>query len=286
VPAGPDGPFRLPALEAVLVQCLGRLPGYGSTTVPPITFDDGGTDLVDLGAVAVAPDQRPLVSRQVATAFRWCARRFPMSGAPGPEPIARPAVTQLVIGTSGHPDELLSASSRHRPGTLFMAAAWPLPSTFRFASLIAHEAVHQWLFAREAEASPVRPGSIGYSPWKKTHRPGGLVWHAFWTFTCQLALLGGAVLADAAPAVLDPGLPALLADLRARSLTCVYSLELFGVLVPGELARCRAAAALVEDLVLALTTAGVLAADLLEAACDTTFSEFEAWANRLDRDAG
>ncbi|MFD4357467.1 hypothetical protein ACFWPX_33320 [Nocardia sp. NPDC058518] len=158
-----------------------------------------------------------------------------------------------------------------------MAADWPLTSPYRFASLITHEGIHQALFIRELEDSPVRPGSSGYSPWKKTLRPGRLVWHAFWTFTCQLVMLCESLQLDQRLIARDPSLFSFLADMEARISVCLDSLKLTEVVTPKEFERCTSAfnilTGLIEEL-LVLPTFRKSRAD----AGDDVFGEFNNWA--------
>lgn len=218
--------------------------GYAGTIVPPvlppISFEPG-EGLRSLAAVPVDEEARPAVAAQLRDAFAWCAARFPL-GIRDANGRRCPAVTGFSVGRSAHPGEFLTASSPQRTGTLFVAAPWPVPSRYRLASLIAHEAMHQALYNRERRGPVARLGSLGYSPWKAQLRPGRLVWHAFWTFSTQFMLLVEA-LAERGATILaeDPEMPAFLAEMDARIACCADSLEAFDLLDATEFARTREA---------------------------------------------
>lgn len=261
--------------EAILREGLGYLPDYAGAGTPQLRFGYTGTNFVDLGASIVPPQQRADVSRQLLEAYTWCAQRFPLSitSAAG----TRPSILELIVAHSRHENEVLSASSAQAPGIVFMAADWPLRSPYRLASLIAHECIHQALFVREREASPVRRGSSGYSPWKRSLRPGRLVWHAFWTFTCQSAMLGETLMRDRSLLDHDPGLPGFLTDMGARIAVCLQSLELFEIVPATEMERCTGAFTRLGDLFGDLVC--VPGMEQLRTQSDTSaFAEYERWA--------
>jgi len=139
----------------------------------------------------------------------------------------RPFISEIQIGHSVREDEVLTASSAGAPGAVIVVANWPLEKPIRLASLLVHEAMHQALYVRERLANPVRPGSLGYSPWKNTLRPGRMVWHAFWTFSTQLAFLHEFVRTLPESRRMDPGLAEFVADIWARLEICIDSVRGF-----------------------------------------------------------
>jgi hypothetical protein len=266
---------RLALTEAILRECLGHLPEYDDGNTPQLRFGYAGTNFDDLGASIVPPEHRANVTRQLFEAYTWCAHRFPLSIASAAG--TRPSIVELIVAHSRHENEVLSASSAQAPGVVFMAADWPLHSPYRLASLIAHESIHQALFVREQEASPIRSRSSGYSPWKKTLRPGRLVWHAFWTFTCQSAMLGETLTSDRSLLDNDPDLPGFLTDMEARISVCLQSLELFEIVSSAEMERCTSAFARLGDLFRDLASMPGIQ-QLRTHAGEAAFAEYERWA--------
>lgn len=264
-------------LEAVVNECLGYLPEYVGQEMPPLRFGYLGTNFEDLGAKIVADEQRADVSRQFSEAYIWCTDRFPLSVRSHLANDAERSIVEFIVGHSKHQNEVLSASSTQALGVVFMAAEWPLKSPYRLASLIAHESIHQALFIRELGPSPVRPKSCGYSPWKNTLRPGRMVWHAFWTFTCQLAMLGESVLKDQSLQQYDPTLISFLADMEARISVCLYSLGFSDVVSSREFERCNNAFSILGGLFQELGVIPDFDKIRVEAR-DVAFGEFETWA--------
>ncbi len=264
--------------ESILEECLGYVPQYVGTEIPLLSFGYHGTNFSDLGAYIVPDEQRADVGEQLAEAYRWCASRFPLSVRSHLTGDLERSISKFVVGHCAHKNEMLSASSAQALGVVFMAADWPLRAPFRFGSLVAHETIHQALFRREITDSPVRAGTVGYSPWKNTLRPGRMVWHAYWTFTCQSGLLAESMLAS--PVILDgdPGLISFLADMEARTSVCLYSLEFSDIIRVDELERCKAASSHLRGLLRDL--AGVVPEldPVRSQAADAAFGEFEGWA--------
>jgi HEXXH motif-containing protein len=218
-----------------------------------------------------------VVRRQLAEAYAWCAARFPLSvRAPGGDGSVR-SVSLLIVGHSRQRARLLSFSSPQAPGQVFIAADWPLSSPYRLASLLAHEDIHQALYVREAESSPVRPRSLGYSPWKGTVRPGRWVWHAFWTFTCQAALLGESLTRDRSLLERDPTLSRFVAEMMARVGVCLESLQIFDIVTTEELDRCRRAGSMLDQV--ADRLGGIPDFDQVRASArDGVSADFRDWA--------
>jgi hypothetical protein len=273
----PTPEARSRRLDIIVAECLGYLPDYVAGNLPAISFDDGRIDLEESGARTVADDLRPEVRRQLAEAYAWCADRFPLSlRAPGRDGSVR-SIALLVVGHSRRRARLLSSSSPQAPGLVFIAADWPLASPYRLASLLSHEDVHQALYVREAESSPVRPTSLGYSPWKGTLRPGRWVWHAFWTFTCQVTLLGESLARDRSLLERDPTLPRFIAEMMARVSVCLYSLRIFDVVSVEEVERCRRASSVLDEV--AEVLGGIPHFDQLrDSARNVASTEFGDWA--------
>ncbi|MCA1625610.1 MAG: hypothetical protein LC778_17790 [Acidobacteria bacterium] len=217
------------------------------------------------------------VGQQLTGAYIWCVHRFPLSVRSHVTNVTKRSITEFIVGHSNHQDQDLSASSAQAPGIVFIASSWPLRCPFRLASLIAHEGIHQGLFIRELVSSPVRPKSLGYSPWKNTIRPGRLVWHAFWTFACQFTMLGESVLRDRSLLRDDTMLIDFLADMEARLSVCLYSLEFSNVVSRPEFERCNNAFSIlgcVSRKLMNINDYKQLSVD----ASDAAFGKYEAWA--------
>ncbi|MDR6384025.1 hypothetical protein [Paraburkholderia caribensis] len=212
---------------------LGFSPEFARGHVPAICFDLA-PELAGLGASPIADVQHGLVAGQLQEAYAWCAERFPLLIRDADmNPI--PAICEIHAAQRSNLGEYLTASSSRRPYRIFVAAPWPLSSVYRLGSLLAHEAIHQALYNRERIASVARPWSLAYSPWKQRLRPGRLVWHAAWTFSTQFALLCDAVLNDGeAMLAADPDILGFIAEMEARIVRCIESLETFEILGPEE----------------------------------------------------
>jgi HEXXH motif-containing protein len=218
-----------------VAKALTYLPRQVDLAVPSFNFNIE-PHFAHLNWRPIPEGKRELAQDQLSAAFRWCGARFPLV-LEDSTAVQRPSIAAFVVGESAHEDELLSASSAQAPGAVLMVAPWPLKCIYRVASLIAHESMHQALYERERQSSPVRRGSLGYSPWKYTLRPGRLVWHSFWTFLCQHTLLAECALLERDVLLNDPDLKAFLADMRARILLCADSLRDFDVLNLHELGQ-------------------------------------------------
>ncbi len=217
--------------------------------------------------------------RIVNDAFHWHSVHFPVATPPDASGVRRPAIDYIDVRLTGE-GELLSASSAEVPGRILLGAPWPAECTYRLASLIAHEAIHQGLFVREAVATPVRRGSLGYSPWRRRTRPGRLVWHAFWTFTCQFSLLADAVTRRPAMLHEEPGLLGFIAAMPPRVECCLDSLTQFRVVDPPELDRCGDALHLVRTATGRLAAFPRFSAKLQEEE-QTTANDYRAWADQV-----
>lgn len=265
--------------NAMISKTLGYLPERLDLVMPPLSFELGN-NFRDFNCGSVLQENRLSVAAQLREAFVWCASRFPLSFRNGSDNHLQRSVLEFVVGHSKHHDELLSASSAQAPGVVLMSADWPLKSYYRLGSLIAHESVHQALFAREGTLSPVRPRSLGYSPWKNSLRPGRLVWHSFWTFACQFTMLGESLLKDNSLRQIDPKLTEFLGDMEARVLVCLNSLEIFDLVSSNEMEQCKCALSILNDV-----SEGLLAfseyGQTLDIAKDSAFEEFQMWATHF-----
>ncbi|MFJ3714311.1 hypothetical protein [Streptomyces sp. NPDC090057] len=269
------GTYGSPTSDVVR-NCLGYVPEFIGNEFPPVYFDGRvGGSFRGTDAEAVSAESRPAVSRQVADAYSCCADRFPLSVRDAVTGEKRPTVTAFSVGRSTGAGMLLSASSPQSPGVVFLAADWPLGNPYWLASLIAHESVHQALYVREAGACPVRPSSLGYSPWKRRLRPGRWVWHAFWTFSCQLVMLGEALVSERPVLADERSVTVFTADMLARVEMCLRSLTDSNIVTPSEIERCEAALDTLERLTGELPPAFVQAK---EKARSTVFGEYRDWA--------
>jgi hypothetical protein len=258
---------------------LGYEPPRCPQSAPQVSFELA-VHFAGLSACAVAPGDRATAEKQILDAFWWCHPRFPLSVRRADGTVT-PTIQQFRVGHALHEGELLSASSSQAIGTVLLAANWPLRSIYRLGSLVAHESMHQALFQREIDGGPVRRGSLGFSPWKNSLRAGRLVWHGYWTFSCQFALLGEAVLQTPKDMrLVDPGIDRFLAEMFARISVCRQSLSIFEILSDEGFQECEAAFSIVErisDRLSDSTEYGVL----LEIVEREVFDEFESWSLSL-----
>ncbi|KUJ69491.1 hypothetical protein ACZ90_11465 [Streptomyces albus subsp. albus] len=267
-----------PTLDVVR-SCLGYVPEFVGHEFPPVYFDGRvGGNFEGSDAEAVRDESRATVRRQVAHAYSCCVERFPLSVRNRSTGDVQPTVTAFSVGRSTGSGMLLSASSPQAPGVIFLAADWPLSNPYWLASLIAHESTHQALYFREAESSPVRPSSLGYSPWKRTLRPGRWVWHAFWTFSCQLAMLGEALATEQQLLADEPPLVVFVADMQARVELCLRSLIDSNIVISPEIGRCQAALNTLDRLTGGLPPGF---AQAKETARSAVFEEYREWADAM-----
>lgn len=279
----------MPLTTDIFNRCFGYVLGpVAQVDVPVLCFESPRLAACDADVVPHA--LRPEVQREVAQAYTWCAERFPPAvhlGSAQDRARAAPTISRLTIGMARHSKELLSSSSPQSPGDVFLAACWPLSRPHRLGSLIAHEAVHQALYGRERTASPLRPGALGYSPFRLTVRPGRWVWHAFWTFVLQCALLTESVAAEPGMIIADPTLLPFIQHMAARVGVCRYSLEIFRVVDSEELERCRICEDLLQDAVLSVSMAHGYSRSDLNAVRAEAFQQFEEWSDvELSANAG
>jgi hypothetical protein len=211
---------------------------------PEVTFDLSPT-LIEYDSVPVEEARRAAVRAQLREAFDWCQQMVPLTACSGR--VVVPLIRRFAVGQNRGNRETLSASSGQERGNVLFSAGWPMAHIYRLASLILHEAVHQLLYDRESAASPVRSRSLGYSPWKDNVRPGRMVWHAYWTFTCQAAFVAEAFAAPDARS--DPDLPRFLAEMLARLGICRQALATFDIVSKAEEERIDAAAGRLASLV-------------------------------------
>lgn len=230
---------------SVVSLALGNAPDPAEPDLPVIDFTSRSAAL-DHAYPGVSREHREAARQTLENAFRWCSRRFPLVTPPDESGARRQSIRHVdVRSTRG--EVLLGCSSADAPGHVVLGASWPVASHYRLASLVAHEAVHQGLFVRERSASPVRPGSLGYSPWRCTIRPGRALWHSFWTFACQFSLLADSVSEDPRIAAEDAGLLGFTAAIAPRVECCLSSLRQFAVVDDAELRRCDHALRAVQD---------------------------------------
>lgn len=268
-----------PAATHRLFRMAGGDPAAPPAAMPDLAFGLTRT-LREYGSRPVPGAMRDRVREDFRRAHDWCQRR--LSLAPGAD---EALIARFVVGRNGAAADMLSASSGGERGVVVFSGSWPVDSPYRLASLILHEAVHQLLFRRQDRDDPVRGGSIGYSPWKDNARPGWLVWHAYWTFTCQAALLAEAIAAESGIAEEDPGLVGFVADIVARTEICGESLALSAIVGDRELRRAARAADR-----LATACAGIPAAldfPAARARCrEQARGDYERWAAILLREGG
>jgi hypothetical protein len=244
---------------------------------PPATEFASSAEIADAESAAVATELRDGAQAITGAAYRWCRDGFASTtAAPGSGTITR----LLLVSCPG--EELMTSSRPIAPGAVVVGAGWPLESYHRLGSLLAHEAIHQVLFAREAGESPVREGSLAYSPWRAATRPGRLAWHAYWTFACQIALLVETMLADPAMTGREPQLPSFVSRLIPRLPIGLESLERFEVISAGELERTWAAMDALEEPVAHLVRELGLEASV-ESEAESARTELEAWARATAR---
>lgn len=266
-------------INTVINKALGYLPEYIDQAMPSINFELG-THFNKFNYRSVTREDRPAISERLTEAFFWCANRFPLSVKTSSDSVPQQSIVQFVVGHSIHQDEILSASSAQAPGVVLMAACWPLKSPYRLASIIAHESMHQALYIRERISSLIRPGSLGYSPWKNSLRPGRLVWHSFWTFVCQFTMLSESVLEDDSLLQIDPKLTSFLADMQARILACSNSLSNFDIVASDEMEQCNSALSILDKISRELLVFPEYQSALKKAK-DNVFEDFETWAMSL-----
>jgi len=121
---------------------------------------------------------------------------------------------------------------------------------------------------------------LGYSPWRRETRPGRLVWHAFWTFSCQFSLLTVALCDTETDALSEPSLLDFMATMPPRVEACFESLMQFDVAEQQELDRCRDALSYVKLGAARLTALPRFAEKLQEERLKTA-SEYHEWARLL-----
>lgn len=268
-------------VEAVVKLSLGYVPETTEGCRPSVLFADRLGETLDSTAARPVDSgkSREVAREQLLGALEWCACRFPLSMRAGSNPCLG-SIHEINLGRSVRPGRLLSSSSPDLAGVVFLAAQWPLLFEHRVASIIAHESIHQALYLRETCDFPVRGRSLGYSPWKDTGRPGRWVWHAYWTFSCQVALLMKAVVEDPSLQDIDVNLVKFVADMDAKVGLCLYSLSLFDIVSETELARCQEARSVLDGM--ATTLAEVSRFDQERvAAVDRAHSRLASWAATL-----
>lgn len=178
------------------------------------------------------------IKSQIYDAYDWCSKNFPLGYFA--DTSTQPLIKSIIVGESFHKSELLTASSIQNMGNVILSADWLLSSIYRLGSLFAHEATHQILFLREAGSYEVRNKSIGYSPWKGTLRYGRLIWHSYWSFSCQFAFLSSRILSEEKIIKEDEGIIQYLADMFAKISVCYNELEERKIVDFKELSSCKA----------------------------------------------
>ncbi|RSN73135.1 MULTISPECIES: hypothetical protein [Acinetobacter] len=215
---------------------------------------------------------------QINEAYKWCIDNVPLSYVDGARTL--PLIKSIIVGESIHKSELLTASSIQSVGNVILSADWPLPSIYRLGSLFVHEATHQILFLREVEGYKVRNKSIGYSPWKGTLRHGRLIWHSFWSFSCQLAFLFSRIFSEKQIIKEDESIIEYLANIFAKISVCYKELEERKILDCKELSFCKSAFNEISKF--RDTLGSIFSVDLVfENAIDVEQKLYEKWANSL-----
>ena len=246
---------------------------------PKVTFDwEGGVGefacdrVTDLG-------ERRRAENMFLGAFRYLnAQLFRERVVPSASNPYILRIREAQLGKIGDPDSMLSASSPGALGVIRLAANWYEVDLRRAAGVILHESVHQLLYGREYGESPVRFGSIGYSPWKRRERPGRLVWHAFWTFAVQLGFLVDTV-GNMRGCKMDGS--SQIVEMLAHLESCHCSLRIFEIVqAEEELARIEAALHRISQVISAMPL-GEGGADRIRLAREHARSEFNGWAARL-----
>lgn len=180
------------------------------------------------------------IDSQIIKAYEWCGKTYPLYYSDGQNKIHR-FIVSITIGNSAHRSEILTASSIQNIGNMILMADWPLPSVFRLGSLFAHEATHQLLFLREQAGETIRSRSVGYSPWKGTLRKGRLIWHSFWSFTCQFVFLSERVVLETEVYSQDKGILKYLAEMYSKLSICTEELIQRNIVSMEELSACETA---------------------------------------------
>lgn len=266
---------RMPAAETVRELALGAGTTFGSSPVPSIRFPSADKTCRN-ESTPVPFELRAGAASLISEAYRWAGSRFCFA-LPSAEPSR---CTPAILGVEvymGRSRQLYSESSTRRAGTVTLASAWPVGCRYELGSLLVHEAVHQGLFLRERQDTPVRSGALGYAPWRCSTRTGRRVWHGFWTFACQVAVLVDAV--DDCPTLLgdNPNLADLLSRLEPRVHVCLNAIETFRIVHADELDRCRSAAALIAQQISASESAAALDS-ALERQRSVALDEYREWA--------
>lgn len=268
----------LKATRRIFELAVGNSHIVSVNKVPQIDFGSP-TRSAEYDHTAVPMELQSSARKLLRVAYRWCNDRLPLIVVAA-DNVCVPAIRCIRVSMTVN-NVLLSASSPDAPGQMLLGAPWPVKHPYRIASLMAHEAVHQALFCREWQMSPVRPGSLAFSPWRLTARPGRLVCHAFWTFACQCALLSEA-LVDTPRMIEDSKLTAFVAEMTARVETCLASVQMFEVVTKEELSRCSQGAACVAEAVSAAAAVWDFRSEL-EIQRVAAGSEFREWAESFPR---
>jgi hypothetical protein len=214
-----------------------REPGSGAALDPEISYYSG-QDVGGMKIYILNEDERETARDYVLKSFRWCAERFFMCTGRVSAGVQDQSIIRIVIGKTHDERSFLSASSMQVPGEIQVALPSKLGTILRFGSTIAHENMHQALYVRELIENPVRKGALGYSPWKKSLRSGRWLWHSFWTFSCQFALISESLLRETEIVKEDPDLIPFLADMASSIFFCANFLKDYNIVSTAELERC------------------------------------------------
>lgn len=239
--------------------------------------------LPNSGFEKVDPVMINQIYSQVIEAYEWCSGKLPLCHV-NQNNQCQPFIVSINIGKSANPSELLTASSIQNRGNMILAADWILPSIYRLGSLIAHEAVHQILFLRELQGSVIRENSIGYSPWKGTLRKGRLIWHSFWSFTCQFSFLAESVLKAEKIVCDDQGVLSYLAEIYAKIFICQFELAERTILIASESSACDIAFKVITEIKNEVVNK-YKAATVYEEALSQEHSRYQTWAIFMIRNA-
>lgn len=267
----------------MLTLALNYAPKMANPPLPKLEYDNL-KKMTDFDVLPVSLSLRETVSKQLLQAFCWASDRFPLSIDEAKTGLSQPTIESFAIAHSPREKEILSASSIQAPLHILLAVDWPLKSIYRLASIIVHESMHQALYVHERSFPSVRYGSLGYSPWRTTLRAGRMVWHAFWTFSVQYAVISDALLADNRIVQVDPDILNYTALMQERIRIALNSLELFDITAPPELRKCEQAVCVIDAIACELRQFPLY--DKAEKkAATAAFNDYRLWAEAFENNS-
>ncbi len=224
--------------EEILKCSLGYLPEYIEYSPPIIDFnidEEIGEYPFQKVPEAIHAEARTIILH----AYSWCNKSFPLTRLNRTYNQNIQSIKRVKVGQTKE-NVCFSSSLAQELGNVMIAACWYSIDFYRFSSLIVHENMHQALYIREHSftSSTIRPGSLGYSPWKHCERPGRMLWHSFWTFACQYVFLCESIFEDKQILINEPCLLDFLADMESRILLCRSSLSIFNIVNSCESNKC------------------------------------------------